>query len=158
KPGNVKFAADGTVKVLDFGLARRTENSAVAMRGVTGLTAGSLEGLALGTPGYMSPELLMGLELDFRSDVYSLGVLVYEMASGRRLFTGVDQMSAAVAVLTTPAAELPREVPRRLRQVVQRALCRKPSDRFPSAAEFRDALAAARVRTWRERIASIFGG
>ena len=156
KPGNVKFAADGTVKVLDFGLARRTENSAVAMRGVTGLSAGSLDGLALGTPGYMSPELLMGIEIDFRSDVYSLGVLVYEMTSGRRLFTGVDQMSAAVAVLTTPAAELPRDVPRRLRQVVQRALNRKPSDRFPSAAEFRDALAAARVRTWRERIASIF--
>jgi serine/threonine protein kinase len=156
KPGNVKFAADRSIKVLDFGLARRSEHSAAAVRGVTGLTAESLEGLALGTPGYMSPEQLLGLPIDFRSDVYSLGVLVYEMTIGQRLFDGVDAMSAAVAVLTAPVVELPREAPRRLRFVVRRALMRRPEDRFPSAAEFRDALAAARPLSWREKIASVF--
>ncbi len=149
KPANVKFAADGTAKVLDFGLARRTEHSAVAVRGVTGLTAGSLDGLALGTPGYMSPEQLLGLPIDFRSDVYSLGVIVYEMASGERLFDGSSVMSTAVAVLATPIPDLPRNVPRRLRAVVARALKRKPEDRYPSAAEFRDALASVPTAPWR---------
>jgi len=149
KPANVKFAADGTVKVLDFGLARRTEHSAVAVRGVTGLTAGSLDGLALGTPGYMSPEQLLGLPIDFRSDVYSLGVVLYEMATGERLFDGASVMSTAVAVLSAPVPELPRSVPRRLRAVVYRALNRKPEDRYPSAAELRDALAAVGLSFWR---------
>ena len=149
KPANVKFAADGTVKVLDFGLARRSEHSAAAIRGVTGLTAGSLDGLALGTPGYMSPEQLLGMPIDFRSDVYSLGVIVYEMSSGDRLFDGVSVMSTAVAVLSAPVPDLPRRVPRRLRAVVYKALSRKPEDRFPSAAEFRDALGAVPTSTWR---------
>jgi serine/threonine protein kinase len=156
KPANVKFAADHSIKVLDFGLARRSEHSAAAVRGVTGLTAESLEGLALGTPGYMSPEQLLGLPIDFRADVYSLGVLVHEMITGERLFEGVDAMSAAVAVLTAPVPDLPRNVPRRLRAAVRRALMRKPEDRFPSAAEFRDAIASARRTPWRARIASAF--
>ena len=149
KPANVKFAADGTVKVLDFGLARRTEHSAVAVRGVTGLTAGSLDGLALGTPGYMSPEQLLGLPIDFRSDVYSLGVILYEMATGERLFDGATVMSTAVAVLSAPVPQMPRSAPRRLRAVVYKALNRKPEDRYPSAAELRDALAAVPLSFWR---------
>jgi len=156
KPANIKFAADGAVKVLDFGLARRTENSALAVRGVTGLTGSSLEGLALGTPGYMSPEQLLGLPIDFRSDVYSLGVIVYEMATGERLFDTGTAMSAAVAVLTSPAVTMPRDIPKRLRDVVCRALHKKPEDRFPSAAEFRDALAAARALSWRDKLVSAF--
>lgn len=156
KPANIKFAADGAVKVLDFGLARRTENSALAVRGVTGLTGSSLEGLALGTPGYMSPEQLLGLPIDFRSDVYSLGVIVYEMATGERLFDAGTAMSAAVAVLTSPAVTMPREIPKRLRDVVGRALSKKSEDRFPSAAEFRDALAAARALSWRDKLVSAF--
>jgi len=156
KPANIKFAADGAVKVLDFGLARRTENSALAVRGVTGLTGSSLEGLALGTPGYMSPEQLLGMPIDFRSDVYSLGVIVYEMATGERLFDTGTAMSAAVAVLTSPAVTMPRDVPKRLRDVVGRALSKKPENRFPSAAEFRDALAAARALSWRDKLVSAF--
>lgn len=149
KPANVKFAADGSVKVLDFGLARRTEHSAVTVRGVTGLTAGSLDGLALGTPGYMSPEQLLGLPIDFRSDVYSMGVILYEMATGERLFDGVTVMSTAVAVLSGPVPDLPRTVSRRLRVVVHKALSRKPEDRYPSAAELRDALVAVPQSFWR---------
>ena len=149
KPANVKFAADGTVKVLDFGLARRTEHSAAAVRGVTGLTAGSLDGLALGTPGYMSPEQLLGLPIDFRSDVYSLGVILYEMATGERLFDGASVMSTAVAVLSAPVPDLPRSVPRRLRAIVYKALNRKPEDRYPSAAELRDALTSVPLSFWR---------
>ena len=149
KPANVKFAADGTVKVLDFGLARRTEQTATAIRGVTGLTAGSLDGLALGTPGYMSPEQLLGLTIDCRSDVYSLGVILYEMATGERLFEGASVMSTAVAVLSAPVRDLPRSVPRRLRAVIYAALSRKPEDRYPSAAQLRDAIRAVPVGSWR---------
>jgi serine/threonine protein kinase len=156
KPANVKFAADGTLKVLDFGLARRTEHSAAAVRGVTGLTAGSLDGLALGTPGYMSPEQLLGLPIDFRSDVYGIGVIIYEMASGVRLFDGGSVMSTAVAVLSAKVPELPRRVPRRLRNVVYRALNRKPEDRYPSAAELRDALTAVRQPMWRNLLRLTF--
>ncbi|HZT76911.1 MAG TPA: serine/threonine-protein kinase [Vicinamibacterales bacterium] len=156
KPANVKFAADGTIKVLDFGLARRTEQSAAAVRGVTGLTAGSLDGLALGTPGYMSPEQLLGLPIDFRSDVYSLGVIVYEMATGQRLFDGSSVMSTAVAVLSAPVPDLPRRVSRRLRTVIHRALSRKPEDRYPSAAELRDALAAVPRAFWRNLVRQSF--
>lgn len=157
KPANVKFAADGRIKVLDFGLARRSENSPAVVRGVTGLSAESLEGLALGTPGYMSPEQLLGLTIDFRSDVYSMGVIVYEMITGERLFDGVSVMSTAVAVLSAPVPPLPRTVPRPLRAVVARTLNRKPEDRYPSAAEFRDALAATLApRSWRDRVAALF--
>jgi len=150
KPGNVKFGADGTVKVLDFGLARRTEQGGSAVRGgVTGLTAGSLDGLALGTPGYMSPEQLLGLTIDRRSDVYSLGVIVHEMATGERLFDGASVMSTAVAVLSAPVRELPHTVPRRLRSVIYKALSRKPEDRYPSAAQLRDALRSVPTSAWR---------
>jgi eukaryotic-like serine/threonine-protein kinase len=149
KPANVKFAVDGTVKVLDFGLARRTEHSAAAVRGVTGLTAGSLDGLALGTPGYMSPEQLLGMPIDARSDVYSMGVMLYEMSTGERLFDGASVMSTAVAVLSAPVPDLPRTVPRRLRAVIYRALSRKPEDRYPSAAELRDALRTVPTSPWR---------
>ena len=158
KPANVKFAADGRIKVLDFGLARQTEHSPAAVRGVTGLGAGSLDGLALGTPGYMSPEQLLGLPIDFRSDIYSIGVIVYEMIVGERLFDGISVMSTAVAVLSAPVPRLPGTVPRRLRSVVYKTLSRKPEDRYPSAAEFRDALASVPpAPSWRDRVVALFG-
>jgi hypothetical protein len=142
KPANVKFAADGSVKVLDFGLARRS--AGFPPRGgssaVSGLTAASLEGLAIGTPGYMSPEQLLGLQIDVRTDVYSIGVMLFEMAVGERPFGGADVLSTAVAVLSAPLPELPRRVPRRLRAVVQKSLNRAPDDRYASAAEFAEAL------------------
>jgi len=157
KPANVKFAADESVKVLDFGLARRSaEPSARTANAVSGLTAASLDGLAIGTPGYMSPEQLLGLPIDARTDVYSLGVMLFEMTSGERPFTGADALSTAVAVLSAPTPELPRRVPRRVRAVVQKSLSRAPDDRYPSAAALRDALAAVRPRAWRDLFDSIF--
>ena len=158
KPANVKFAADGSVKVLDFGLARRSaEPSARGANAVSGLTAASLDGLAIGTPGYMSPEQLLGLPIDFRTDVYSVGVMLFEMASGERPFAGEDVLSTAVAVLSAPMPELPRRVPRRVRAVVQKSLSRAPDDRYASAGALRDALAAVRPRAWRDLFDSIFG-
>jgi serine/threonine protein kinase len=89
------------------------------------------------------------MSIDFRSDVYSIGVIVYEMASGERLFDGGSVMSTAVAVLSSSVPELPRRVSRRLRAVVYRALSRKPEDRYPSAAELRDALLTVQQPIWR---------
>ena len=159
KPANVKFAADGSVKVLDFGLARRSAGSPPrsSSNAVTGLTAASLEGLPIGTPGYMSPEQLLGLQVDIRTDVYSLGVMLFEMAVGERPFGGAEALSTAVAVLSAPIPELPRRVPRRLRAVVQKSLSRAPEDRYESAAVLRDALASVRLSAWRELFESIFG-
>jgi carboxypeptidase Q len=157
KPANVKFAADGSVKVLDFGLARRSAGpSPRGANAVSGLTAASLEGLAIGTPGYMSPEQLLGLPIDVRTDVYSVGVILFEMATGARPFAGGDTLSTAVAVLSAPMPELPRRVPRRVRAVVQKSLSRAPDDRYPSAGALRDALAAVRPRAWRDLFDSIF--
>ena len=170
KPGNMRFAADGSLKILDFGLARRsataTESSGhSSSSGVSGLTASSLEGLALGTPGYMSPEQLLGSAIDCRTDVYSMGVVLYEMAAGRRPFGGSEKpsrtrsggaasdaagaMSTAVAVLSSPLPDLPREVPRRLRSIILKCLSRPAEQRYASGIELRDALAALGTPSWR---------
>jgi eukaryotic-like serine/threonine-protein kinase len=158
----MRFAADGSLKILDFGLARRPASAAPApgeptstTSAVSGLTASSLEGLALGTPGYMSPEQLLGGAIDCRTDVYSMGIVLYEMASGRRPFAGGggpganDAMSTAVAVLSSPLPDLPRGVPRRLRSVIVKCLNRTPEQRFATGAEVRDALMALTSPSWR---------
>jgi len=159
KPGNMRFAADGSLRILDFGLARRPasvsscateENPSTSA--VSGLTASSLDGLALGTPGYMSPEQLLGQAIDCRTDVYSMGVVLYEMAAGRRPFLadGDNDMATAVAVLSTPLPDLPRDVPRKLRSVIVKCLGRLPEHRYRDGAELRDALTSiAAPSPWR---------
>ena len=168
KPGNMRFAADGSLKILDFGLARRPASGSdssghSSSSGVSGLTASSLDGLALGTPGYMSPEQLLGGAIDCRTDIYSMGVVLYEMAAGRRPFgadnppTGAPRgdatgaMATAVAVLSSPLPDLPREVPRRLRSVILKCLSRAPEQRYATGAELRDALAALGTTSWWKR-------
>jgi TolB-like protein/Tfp pilus assembly protein PilF len=105
KPGNVMLTADGRVKVLDFGLAKdlRTANRVELTVTAAGLTQA---GMVMGTPAYMSPEQLAGRPVDRRTDIFSLGVLLYEMASGQRPFEGASSIELASAIL--------RDVPRRL--------------------------------------------
>jgi serine/threonine protein kinase len=155
KPGNIRFASDGGIKILDFGLARRAPERASRAADVTGLSASSLQELGIGTPGYMSPEQLLGSSVDCRSDVYSLGVILFEMAAGQRPFSATDMMSTAVAVLTSPLPDLPRSVPRRLRAIIARCLERTPEDRYASAAELRAALVAAQVSRWKLVVGSV---
>jgi hypothetical protein len=144
KPGNVMVRADGTAKVVDFGLAR-VETGAVRAR-----TAGSLSatepGTLVGSLGYMSPEQARGCEVDGASDVFSLGVVIYELATGVHPFQAGSPAEVLQAVLShTPlsADQVDPAVPAPLAALLERMLERDAALR-PSAAEVADALGGAR--------------
>jgi serine/threonine-protein kinase len=146
KPDNILLDAEnGRAIVTDFGIAR-------AMEAGGRLTA---TGIAVGTPAYMSPEQAVGdRDVDGRSDIYALGVLGYQMLTGRVPFTGGNSMALLLKHLTErprPIAELRPDAPRALCDAIDRALLKDREDRWPTAAAFRDALAATDSPgvTWR---------
>jgi serine/threonine protein kinase len=110
KPGNVMVGEDGLVKVLDFGLAKLTERVQVREDGRTDtMPAWTEEGTILGTAAYMSPEQAAGKSVDARSDIFSLGSVLYEMVTGHRAFQGDSKMSTLAAILNQepkPAREI----------------------------------------------------
>jgi eukaryotic-like serine/threonine-protein kinase len=137
KPGNVMLADDGRLKLLDFGLATvATGSEASAPWGRAGkLTS---EGLLVGTCRYMSPEQLQGRPLDCRSDVFALGVVLYEMAVGRSPFGGVTTAETCSAILREqpPAlAGLRADLPRALSELIMRCLEKDPARRYADAGE-----------------------
>ena len=145
KPENVMLRPDGYVKVLDFGLAKLTanrpnENTAVLK---------TEPGLVMGTMHYMSPEQLRGEEVDGRSDVFSLGVLLYEMLTGHRPFESSTAAGVVAAILSEEPA-LPNDVQENVRAIVRRALAKKREER-PSAREIFEALKEAQHETGRIR-------
>src|SRR5262249_24819464 len=137
KPDNVVVGAGGRVKVLDFGLAKfdeppgaSTEGSALPTRHLT------QEGQILGTVAYMSPEQVEGKPLDHRTDIFSLGVVLYEMATGRRPFQGDSGASIISSILRDSprsAAELNPRLPRHLARILRHCLAKNPEERCQSA-------------------------
>jgi len=147
KPANVILKPDGQVKVLDFGLATVFASH---RDGDDPSTNGSLsqEGRVSGTPGYVAPEAFLGHPRDARSDIYSLGVMLFELVTGRRPFTGQDMIAVGMAALTGPtprASDLNPRLPPDLSAAIGRAMMREPEQRFASALELAEALRAADV-------------
>ena len=140
KPGNIKVRADGTVKVLDFGLAKiaeATEGGGGTERRFTEnsptLTARGTElGIILGTAAYMAPEQAKGRVVDRRADVWAFGVVLYEMLTGRRAFTGDDVTEVLAAVIrdSPPLDALPPSTPPAIRRLLRRCLEKDPRKRL----------------------------
>ena len=151
KPANIFMVGRTQPKVLDFGIARVTRQRGRGSKAdgdAVDIDTGSLGAAPaeLGSPYYVSPEQLLGEELDARADVYGVGVVMYEMLTGQRAFAGasLDEIRHAVQSGAVPAAHVVNpKIDRALSDIVARAMARKPGDRFRSASQLSRAL-----RTW----------
>jgi eukaryotic-like serine/threonine-protein kinase len=158
KPANVMLSESGRVKVLDFGLAKLMERDGAGHAGPSETEGDSAtstmpqrtrEGALLGTAAYMSPEQAEGKPVDARSDVFSLGSVLYEMLAGRRPFQGGSQASLLTAILRNPPPPLKslrKDVPRDLERILGRCLAKSRDERYPSAGELLLDLVACRAR------------
>jgi serine/threonine protein kinase len=142
KPGNIIVGGAGQVKLLDFGLARRfvpDDTGEVVIGGST------IPGRPLGTANYMAPERILQLPLDPRSDLFSVGVVIYEMATGRLPFAGASPSETVTNILEkdpTPLTALSPERPARLELIVNRLLAKTAEKRYQNATELRTDLGA----------------
>lgn len=140
KSANVMVTPEGHVKVLDFGLAKR----AVAESDEGAMTVDSVTqaGAVAGTLHYLAPELLRGQPADARSDIWALGVVLFEMATGKFPFSGKTGFEVSAVILREPPQQLPAQVPAGLRSIIGRCLAKEPAQRYQRASELRTAVEA----------------
>ncbi|HET7471512.1 MAG TPA: serine/threonine-protein kinase [Candidatus Limnocylindrales bacterium] len=136
KPGNILVDADGSVRVADFGIAR-----------AAGAGSATTAGVVVGSPDYISPEQVIGDPVTPESDIYSLGVVLYQMTTGRRPFAGSSAAAVALQRLVwdPPSPASIADVPPEIDAIIRRAMARSPADRFPTAEALSAALEAFRV-------------
>jgi serine/threonine protein kinase len=137
KPANMMFTEKGSLKVMDFGIAR-----------VLGTTRMTRQGTIIGTVDYMAPEQIKGQDSDSRTDIYSLGILLYEMVTGRVPFASDSEyglMMAQINEAPPPPRTIVPQIPLHLEQAIMRALAKNPDARFQTVGEFRMALESSNV-------------
>jgi eukaryotic-like serine/threonine-protein kinase len=135
KPENIMISEDGLVKIVDFGLAKLNLPPSLEFSQTMTASPGTAAGIVMGTIGYMSPEQVSGRPADHRSDQFSLGLIAYEAATGRRPFarpTAAQMMAATIEAEPEPVSALNRELPAHLAVVIHRCLEKNPANRYES--------------------------
>jgi serine/threonine protein kinase len=153
KPENLMINADGFLKILDFGLAKLSDESSAGDSESSGFQTQTAAGVVLGTAAYMSPEQAAGRSVDFRSDQFSMGSILYEMVAGRRAFTRntlPETMTAIIRDDPEPLANIQPSVPGPLRWIIDRCLAKDPDDRYASTRDL-----ARDVQSLRDHLAEI---
>ena len=156
KPGNIMIE-DGNIKVLDLGLAKLEEEPfpGDGIRTEAPTEQVTRAGQIVGTVAYMSPEQAEGKPVDWRSDIFSLGVVLYEMATGQRPFVGDTNMAVLTAIIRDtppPVTEVNAELPNHLGRIVRRCLEKDPELRYQTAQDLRNDLASLRTELLEERL------
>ena len=149
KPENVIVTADQTAKILDFGIAKTSFPRQLHSTVTTSSSLRTPDGVILGTAAYMSPEQARGLAVDYRSDQFSFGAILYELATGRRAFerpSPIETLAAVIADQPEPLHRLAPDLPPPLQWTIERCLAKSPDDRYLSTRDLQGELAAAHDR------------
>ncbi|HEX7706629.1 MAG TPA: protein kinase [Thermoanaerobaculia bacterium] len=148
KPENVMVTRDGYVKILDFGLVKLTEQEGEPADGITAARGATTPGMVIGTVGYMSPEQASAQKVDFTSDQFSLGTILYELATGRPAFRRSTSAETLVAIMREEPEPIPlsTRLPAPFRWVIERCLAKDPEERYASTRDLARDLATLRDR------------